>query len=299
MLDNCEHVLTGVRPLVADLLGVAPGLTVLATSRAPLRLVAERLAPVLPLAVPARGQSPPVAELGRIAAVELFVQRARAVRPGFALTEANAPAVAQICAGLEGLPLAIELAAARVRVLSPAALAALLGERLKVLIGGPHDAPARQQTLRATIGWSYDLLAPAHQSIFRSLAIFAGGCSLEGAAAVAAGGDPFAALDGLEALVDQGLLGQVLSERADGRSRFATLEAIREYGLERLAASGEMATARDAHATHFLALAEEAGPALGEGSRVAGSMGWQRSTTTSGPRSGGHWSGAIQEPLSA
>jgi predicted ATPase len=260
VLDNCEHVLEGVRPVVTDLLGVAPELAVLATSRAALRLQGERLLPVSPLALPETDRLPDTSNLVAIPAVDLFVQRARAVRPEFTLTDGNSRDVAEICARLDGLPLAIELAAARIRVLSPAALLGLLSDRLRVLTTGPHDAPARQRTLRAAIEWSHDLLSAEHQGYLRWLAVFAGGFTMESAAAVAADDDPFAALDGLEALLDQGLLQTV--EGTDGEQRYRMLETVREFALERQVRSGEADAIRAAHARHMIALAEQAAPNL-------------------------------------
>ena len=197
MLDNFEHVLEAA-PRVADLLAAAPQLKLLVTSRIPLHLSGEHEYPVPPLALPDPAHLPEVSSLSQYEAVALFVERARAVKADFAVTNANAPAVAEICVRLDGLPLAIELAAARVKLLSPQALLARLEQRLDLLTGGPRDLPARQQTLRATIDWSYDLLGPDEQTLFARLAVFAGGCTLEAAEAVCGG-------DGLLAgLVDAG-----------------------------------------------------------------------------------------------
>jgi predicted ATPase/class 3 adenylate cyclase len=272
VLDNAERV-TGAAPVVADLLGACPHLAVIATSRVPLRLRAEREFAVEPLALPDPRRLPGLVNLARVPAVDLFVRRAEAARRGFALTEANARAIAEICVRLDGLPLALELAAARVKLLTPPALLARLSNRLALLTGGAHDLPARQQTLHATIAWSHDLLPPEEQVLFRRLAVFAGGFTLEaaedvgGEAARRPGGDddssfpspPFV-FDGVASLVDKSLLGQ--TEGADGGSRFAMLETIREFGLARLAEGGEDAVVRDAHAVFFLALAERAEPEL-------------------------------------
>lgn len=260
VLDNCEHLLAGVQPLVANLLGTAPELTVLATNRGPLRLRHEQLLPVPPLALPGRGHAPQVESLAAIPAIDLFVQRALAVAPDFALTRANAGDVAEICARLDGLPLAIELAAVRIRSLSPASLVALLGARLRLLTTGPHDAPARQRTLRAAIEWSHDLLSSEHQALMRRLAVFAGGFTLESAAAVSKGDDLFATLDGIEALVDGGLLTRV--DGIDGQPRYGMLETVREFALEELAASDDATIVHAAHARRQIALVTEAGAHL-------------------------------------
>jgi non-specific serine/threonine protein kinase len=255
LLDNCEHVLTGTAA-IADLLTACPALQVLATSRAPLRLRGEHLLPVPPLALPGPGTSSDLATLAEIDAVALFVQRARAADPAFVLTVERAAAVAEVCHRLDGLPLAIELAAARLRHLRVEALAALLTQRLRVLTAGARDAPARQHTLRAAIAWSHDLLSEEQQVRFRRLAVFAGGFAPEAAGAVA-GGDSIAVLDGLSALTDQSLLRR--EEEWEGQPpRFGMLEMIREFGLERLAESGEDAAVRDAHARYFVSLAEQA-----------------------------------------
>jgi predicted ATPase/DNA-binding XRE family transcriptional regulator len=255
VLDNCEHL--PLAPLVAELLAACPELRVLATSRAPLHLKGEQLYPVLPLAVPPPDPLPSVEELLQVPAVYLFVQRARAVRPDFELTGANARDVAAICRRLDGLPLALELAAARLRMLSPAALLALMEERLRLLTGGWADAPPRQQTLRATIAWSHDLLSPEAQVLFSRLSVFVGGFPLEAVAAVAMEEDTFAVLAGLETLADQSLLRRTQHDPIGG-PRFIILETIREYGLEMLAASGTEAASRERHARYFLDLAEEA-----------------------------------------
>jgi predicted ATPase len=258
LLDNCEHVLDGAL-LVADLLRGCPRLVVLATSREPLRLRHERVYPLAPLALP-----PPHAgldALAHVAAVELFVQRARGVRPGFALSAENAAAVAAIVARLDGLPLAIELAAARVRLFPPAILRQRLeASPLGVLTGGARDLPARQQTIGDTIAWSVDLLEPAEARLFRRLGVFANGFTAEAAAAVAADAFQDEAIDALvdlESLLDKSL---VFRLPGDGEPRFGLLETLRAYALEQLAAVGEMETARRAHFDHYLALAEAAIP---------------------------------------
>jgi predicted ATPase/class 3 adenylate cyclase len=274
VLDNCEHLL-GAAPLVAGLLAACPALKVLATSRAVLRLSGEHALPVPPLALPEPSdpQGPARTDhLTECEAVRLFLDRARAARADFTLTQANAPAVAAICRRLDGLPLALELAAARVRLLPPRALLARLEHRLPLLTGGARDLPARLQTMRDAIAWSYDLLPAGEQTLFRRLGAFAGGCSLEAAEAVCATGDGGGAggtgdvatdaLDGLAALVDQSLLRRDEAGDDGGEPRFVMLETVREYALERLAASGEAAAVRGAHAAHFLDLAERAEPGL-------------------------------------
>ena len=190
-------------------------------------------------------------------AVALFVQRAVAAKPDFELNRENANAVAEICARLDGLPLAIELAAARVKVLSPSSLLTRLESRLQVLTGGARDLPQRQQTLRAAMDWSFDLLSPAEQRLFRRLSVFVGGCTLESAEAVCdtKGDLDLDLLDGMASMVDKSLLQQ--AEQANGESRFAMLETIREYAVEKLEASGEKAQTKRAHAAYCLVLAEE------------------------------------------
>jgi non-specific serine/threonine protein kinase len=259
VLDNLEHLVEAAAPFAAELLAACPDLTVLATSRVRLRLSGEREVPVPPLGLAAAGAVEPEA-------VRLFAERARAVRPDFVVSDANAAAVAGICRRLDGLPLAIELAAARVKVLSPAALLARLDPALPLLTGGARDAPARQRTVRDAVAWSYDLLPPAEQALFRWLAVFAGGFALADAEAAAGGlGDDV--FDGVAALVEHSLLRR--DDAAGGEPRFAMLETVREFGLERLAAVGAEDAARDAHATHFLALARAAEPALTGPDQVA------------------------------
>lgn len=269
VLDNCEHLLDAA-PFVAELLAAAPRLCVLATSRAILRLSGEHEFVVPPLALP----TPPFAlgKLQRYAAVELFVERARAVRPGFAPSAADADVLAAICLRLEGLPLAIELAAARSKILDFPILLGQLQNRLTFLINGARDLPARQQTLRGAIAWSYDLLSAEEQLFFERLAVFVGGCSLAAAEwigaeagiaqtvlAVGSGDQEYRvySLTVLEALVNQSLL---RTEAAAEHTRFVMLETIREFALERLNARGMEAAeqaSRD-HAWYFLDLAEQA-----------------------------------------
>jgi non-specific serine/threonine protein kinase len=258
ILDNVEH-LPAAGPLLVELLGATPGLTVLATSRASLRVSGEQLFPVPPLTLPDPGPLPPAAILDRFGAVRLFLDRARAVRPAFAVDDQNAGDVVAICRRLDGLPLAIELAAARVGIFPPHALLGRLARRLELLTDGAHDQPERLRSLRAGIAWSFDLLSADEQRRFRRLAVFAGGCTLAAAEAVDPGGAS-ATLDLVTALVDRSLL---QPGTADGREpRFAMLETIREYAIERLEASGEALAAHRAHAAWFRSLAERAEPGL-------------------------------------
>jgi predicted ATPase/DNA-binding CsgD family transcriptional regulator len=262
VLDNLEQVVDAA-PQIGALLTACPGLTVLATSRVVLRLAGEHDVPVAPLALPEAPTAPSLADVAASPAVHLFVARARAANPGFALTEENAAAVAAICARLDGLPLAIELAAARAPALPPGALLAHLEHALPLLTGGRRDAPARQRTMREAIAWSYDLLTGEERRLFRCLAVFAGGFALEATEAVAAdaGEEPIVVLDGLAVLVETSLLRQVGGEGA-AEPRYRMLETVREFGLERLAASGEGDATRSGHLAHYLALAERAAPEL-------------------------------------
>jgi predicted ATPase/class 3 adenylate cyclase len=260
LLDNFEHVVSAATQ-VADLLGACPRLKMLVTSREALHVRAEREFPVPALAVPDPKHLPDPVTLSQYEAVALFIERAQAIKPDFQVTNANAPAVAEICARLDGLPLAIELAAARTRLLPPQALLNRLGQRLQLLTSSLRDAPARQHTLRKTIQWSYDLLLPEEQHIFRSLSIFVNGCTLETVEAISnALGVQSATLDEVTSLVDKNLLQQKAVEEEE--PRFTMLETIREFGLEALAASQEMDATRQAHASYYLALAEEAAPEL-------------------------------------
>jgi len=261
LLDNFEQVLAAA-PQLADLLAACPNLHLLVTSRAPLRLHGEREFAVSPLALPDLKHLPTRDDLAQYAACTLFVQRAQAIKPDFQLTEANARTIAEICIRLDGLPLAIELAAARIRLLSPQVLLARLSHRLDVLTGGARNVPARQQTLRATIAWSYHLLAPSEQQLFRSLSVFAGSCQLSAVEAITkqTGAGAVNVLDGVSTLLENHLVHQV--EQPDGEPRLLLLETIREYGLECLAETGELEAARSAHAAYYLALAEEAEPQL-------------------------------------
>ena len=257
ILDNFEHLLAAT-PLVANLLPPCPQLSLLVTSRFLLHLSREHEYPVPALSIPDAGHLPPLGALSRYEGVALFLQQAEAARPSFTLTTENATSVAQICLRLDGLPLAIELAAARIRVFSPQALLGRLSHRLQVLRGGAVDSPLRQQTLRATIDWSYDLLNGAEQVLLARLSVFAGGCTLAAVGAVCAAGSdlPIDALDGITGLIEKSLLGQV--EGANSEPRFFMLETLREYAAEKLASSGEERPTREAHAQYFLGVAREA-----------------------------------------
>jgi predicted ATPase/serine/threonine protein kinase len=268
LIDNFEHVLAAA-PVVTELLGASRELKILVTSRAVLHLYGEQELQVPPLALPDPRNLCPVEVLAEYPAVALFVQRARAVKPDFALGEENAAPVVEICARLDGLPLAIELAAARVKVLSPAAILGRLESRLRLLTGGARDLPERQQTLRRAMDWSHELLTGEEQKLFRRLAVFVGGFTLEAAEAVAnAGADLYLdVFDGVASLVDKSLLQQ--TGESAGEARFGMLETIREYGLERLATSGEEAATRRAHAAYFLVMAEDGAPHMVGGAEQA------------------------------
>jgi predicted ATPase/class 3 adenylate cyclase len=257
LLDNFEQVLAGA-PAVSALLGAAPRLKVLVTSRAPLRISGEHELAVPPLRLPDLLELPELDALTQYEAVELFVERAVAVKADFALTNQNAPAVAEICVCLDGLPLAIELAAARVRALPPSTLLERLGHRFDFLTSGLVDAPARQQTLRAAIDWSYALLDEPEQRLFGQLSVFLRSWDLEGAEAVA---DPgVSAIDVLASLVENSLVRPI--EDPEGGARYFMLETIREYASERLAASPDEHAVRRRHAEYVLLLAERADAVL-------------------------------------
>ncbi len=268
LLDNCEHVVAAT-PVIADLLSACPGLRVLATSRARLHLSGEHLYLVPPLRTPDPERLPALADLAEVPAVALLVQRAQAAVPGFALDAAAAPAIAALCGRLDGLPLALELVAPRLAVLSPALLLRRLTSRLRLLTDGARDLPERQRSLRATLDWSYALLSPGEQAAFRRLSVVPASCTLEAAEAVCAAGDLDAAaspsagrdmVDWIGALIDKSLLQREVGP--EGEPRVAMLETVREFGLERLEEAGEGERARRAHALHYLALAEEGAPAL-------------------------------------
>src|SRR6202046_4313706 len=256
LLDNFEHLMQAAHA-VSKLLATAPNLKILVTSRAALHVYGEHEFPVPPLALPDSKSTPTLETLSQFPAVALFVQRAAAAKPDFELNAENARAVMEICARLDGLPLAIELAAARVKVLPLSSMQTRLASRLQLLTGGARDLPQRQQTLRAAIDWSYDLLSPAEQKLFRRLSVFVGGCTLEGVEAVCdtKGDLDLDLLDGTASMVDKSLLQQV--EQANGESRFVMLETIREYAREKLQASKEEALTKRAHAAYCLVMAEE------------------------------------------
>jgi predicted ATPase/class 3 adenylate cyclase/Tfp pilus assembly protein PilF len=261
LLDNFEQVL-GAAPTVTELLTAAPGLKVLATSRAPLGLYGEHELPVPPLTLPDLKLQPPLERLTQYEAVGLFVERARAVKPDFKVTNESAPAVAEICVRLDGLPLAIELAAARVTMLLPKAMLQRLSSRLKLLTSGARDLPKRQRTLKATIEWSYALLDEGEQLLFGRLAVFSGGRTLEAIEAIcdAEGDLPVDAFEGGSSLVDKSLLRQ--EEGPNEEPRFVMLETVHEFAREKLQGSGEAEEIRRTHAEYFLTLAEEAYPEL-------------------------------------
>ena len=272
-LDNFEHLLPAA-PQLTGLLSACPHLTMLVTSRAVLHVQGEHLFPVPPLAVPALTRRPPTAEtLLSSAAVALFLQRAQAVQPTFQITSTNARPIAEVCIRLEGLPLAIELAAARISLFPPKALLARLSQRLNLLTSETRDVPARQQTLRNTLAWSYHLLAEEEQLLFRRLAIFVGGCTLQAVEAVcgAPGDGAGKGVDGVAKLLEKSLRQQTEPEGEE--PRLGMLETIREFALEVLSASGELETTQQAHATYYLRLSEQAEAEL-EGPRQVGWLEW-------------------------
>ncbi len=285
VLDNFEQVI-GAAGQVADLLVSCPRLKVLVTSREVLHVRAEHEFAVPPLALPDPARLPRLAALARFSSVALFVQRVQAVKPEFRLTTANAREVAEICVRLDGLPLAIELAAARMKLLSPQALLARMGRLLTLLTGGARDVPTRQQTLRNTISWSYHLLNAQEQRLFRWLSVFVGGCTLQAAEAVCAGtGDE---MNDIASLIDKSLLRSIQQTGEDSEEpRLLMLETIREYGQELLASGGEATDAREAHADYFL-LRWMARCSL------PGWIAWSRSMTICGRPCTGFWKQAPQ-----
>lgn len=257
LLDNFEHLLEAA-PLVSDLLSSTPDLRVLVTSREALGLYGEQEYPVPPLGLPNLSEAASDMALTDHEAATLFIQRARAVKPNFSLTDEDAPSVAEICVRLDGLPLAIELAAAQVRLFSPPALLAQLQSRLTALKDGPRGLPDRQRTLRGAIDWSYELLDDAEKTLFSRLSVFQGGRTIEAVEAVCCPGLSFDVLEGLKSLLDKNLLGQ--EEGLDGELRFTMLETVHEYARERLQSSGETEEIHQQQAEYFTALAEQVRP---------------------------------------
>ena len=266
LLDNCEHVLSACRDVAGNLLRACPKLRILATSRESLGVEGESTYRVPSLELPDLTRLPPLAQLARCEAVRLFAERSAFSQPGFALTESNAPAVAQICHRLDGIPLAIELAAARVKVLSVEQIASRLDDRFRLLTGGARTTLPRQRTLQAAMNWSHDLLSDKERAVLRRLAVFAGGWSLEAAEAVCAGDgiEQSEILDLLTQLVDKSL---VVGETHGAVARHRLLETVRQYGLDRLLESGEAHEIRGRHRDWCLALAEQAKPEWSEADR--------------------------------
>jgi predicted ATPase len=260
LLDNFEHLLDG-SPVVTSLLDTCHDLHILVTSRSPLHVAREHEYAVSPLSVPDPSHLPPFEALYQFEAVQLFIDRAQAAKADFELTRANAPAVAQVCSRLDGLPLAIELAAARIKLFPPQALLHQLSSRLRLLTGGARDRPRRQKTLRDTIDWSYNLLSSEDQTLFAQLSVFAGGCSVEAAAAVCSSGRELDILEGIGSLIDKSLL----RREGEDEPRFVMLETIREYATERLEATSSAEELRRRHIQYFVALAQEAEPHLESG----------------------------------
>jgi predicted ATPase/class 3 adenylate cyclase/Tfp pilus assembly protein PilF len=258
VLDNFEQ-LVDAAPFVKTLLTTAPKLKALISSRTILRIAGEREYAVPLLAFPDPKHLPPLEQLTQYEAVRLFIERARTVKSDFSVSNESAPAIAEVCYRLDGLPLAIELAAARVRLLPPQKMLAQLTNKLKFLISSARDLPARQQTLRGAIDWSFELLAPAEQALFRRLAVFLGGATLEAIEAVCNADSIISVFDGIESLVDKSLLKQ---KEHGAEPRFMMLEMIREYAREKLVEAGELESMRDRHLRYFLDLSEQSGPAL-------------------------------------
>ena len=266
VLDNFEQVL-GAGASVNELLAACPNLAILTSSRSALQVSGEQEYPVPPLGLPDPANLPSLLRLSQYEAVALFIERARAVRPGFEVTNENAPAVAEICVRLDGLPLAIELAAARIRVLTPQAMLGRLGDRLGLLSAGARDLPARQQTLRGAIAWSHDMLEEDDRELFARLSVFVGGAGIDEIESVCSGvgGDT---LDGLTSLTEKSLVRQ--AEGVEGESRFTMLETIREFAIEQAKERGQWEDLRERHARAFGELAREAsGQVMGKGSRAS------------------------------
>ncbi|MGH2446290.1 MAG: ATP-binding protein [Candidatus Limnocylindria bacterium] len=255
VLDNFEQVLPAAAS-VNELLSTCRNLTVLVTSRSALHVSGEQEYQVQPLDLPDPTNLPPVAQLSQYEAVALFIERARSVKPGFEVTNENAPAVAEICVRLDGLPLAIELAAARIRILTPQAMLSRLEDRLNLLSGGARDLPQRQQTLRGAIAWSHDMLDDADRALFAGLSVFVGGAALDAIDRVCGGEVSGELLDALDSLVEKSLVRQI--EGYAGEPRFVMLETIREFGLEQAGERGRLDGLRESHAGFFTELAETA-----------------------------------------
>ena len=287
LLDNFEQVIEA-GPFLIELLQACPDLKILVTSRATLRLYGEYEYVVPVLAVPDLEHLPTFEELTNYAAIALFVQQAQAIKPAFQLTRENAPAIAEICVRLDGLPLAIELAASRIKLLPPKTLLERLEHRLQVLTGGPRNLPPRQQTLRSTIAWSYDLLGAEEQRLFRRFAVFVGGCAIEAIEAIstALGDESGQVLDRVASLIDKNLLQQA---EQGGEIRLQLLETIREYALEQLVARGEADGVGRAHADYYLALAEAAEPKFGVPRKRHTWSNWNANMATCGQPCAGCW----------
>ncbi len=253
VLDNFEQVIDAAAS-VNELLGGCPQLSVMVSSRSVLRVSGEQEYPVPPLGVPDLRNLPPLEQLSRFEAVALFIERARAVKPAFEVTDDNAAAVAEICARLDGLPLAIELAAARIRIFTPQAMLGRLDRSLTMLAGGSRDLPERQQTLRSAIAWSHDMLDETDRSLFASLSVFVGGAGLEAIEGVCGSEVSGEVLDALSSLVEKSLIREV--DGCDGQPRFVMLETIREFGVEQAVERGRWEALRDRHCRHFVTVAE-------------------------------------------
>ena len=281
VLDNCEHLVEAAASLASVLLGRCPNLRVLATSREALGVTGETLFAVSPLSLPDPHLLPAADALADYEAARLFVERARAIRPGFKITDRIAVAIAQICYRLDGMPLAIELAAARAKVLSVEQISGRLEKALGLLSSGGRTEMAHHRTLRATMDWSHELLPEEERVLLRRLSVFAGGFTLNGAEAVCAG-EVLAleeVLEFLSQLVDKSL---VMVEEREGEVRYRLLETVRQYGMEKLEGSGEAEMVLERHARYFLALAEEAESELMGHIRRRGWGVWRQSTTTCG-----------------
>lgn len=262
MLDNCEHLLPACAALTSDILRACPHVHLLASSREALGVAGEQTYRIPSLTLPERDKPLSAESLPQYEAVSLFIERAQAVQPDFTITNANAPAVAQICWRLDGIPLAIELAAARVRAMPVEQIMARLDDRFRLLTGGSRTALPRQQTLQALIDWSYHLLMEPEKAVLRRLSVFAGGWTLEAAERVCAseGVEDFEVEDFLTSLVDKSLV--VYEEREGTGARYRLLETIRQYSRDRLLEPGENETTRERHRDYFLRFAEEAAPRL-------------------------------------